>query len=89
MDHWLEVFPVKIFEIQYEDLVSDIDNKSKELIAFLGLEWDEKCLSFYETKRPVNTASAWQARQPVYSSSLNRWQHYKNLLSPLKKYIPT
>jgi hypothetical protein len=47
------------------------------------LERDAKCLSFHETKRNIRTASVTQVRQPIYSSSVERWRHYEKYLSPL------
>ena len=40
------------------------------MINFCGLDWDENCLLFYKNKSPIKTASAFQARQPIYRSSL-------------------
>jgi tetratricopeptide (TPR) repeat protein len=83
MDHWRAVLPIPILEIQYESLVVNLENESRRLIDFLGLEWDPACLAFYQTKRVVMTASRWQVRQPVYSSSVGRWKHYRRHLGPL------
>jgi hypothetical protein len=83
MDHWRAVLPIPILEIQYESLVVNLENESRRLIDFLGLQWDPACLTFYQTKRVVMTASRWQVRQPVYSSSVGRWKHYRRHLGPL------
>lgn len=83
MDHWREVLPVPMLEVRYEDLVADQEAKSREMISFCGLEWDDRCLAFYETERPVLTASNWQVRQPIYRTSLERWRHYEKYLGPL------
>ena len=42
----------------------------KEMIKFCELEWDPKCLLFYNNKHPIKTASAFQVRQPIYDSSI-------------------
>jgi tetratricopeptide (TPR) repeat protein len=81
--HWLAVLPIPVLEVQYEDVVANLEAESRRLIAFLGLEWDPACLAFHETERPVLTASVWQVRQPLYSSSMGRWQHYRAHLGPL------
>ncbi|RVA53847.1 sulfotransferase, partial [Mesorhizobium sp. M7A.F.Ca.US.001.01.1.1] len=54
------------------------------LIGFLGIEWDDACLRFHETERTVRTPSRWQVRQPIYSSSVERWKLYGDALDPLK-----
>jgi len=81
--HWRTVLPLKMLEVQYEDLVGDLEGESRRLIDFLGLEWDPACLAFHSTDRPVMTASYWQVRQPMYSSSVGRWKHYRRQLQPL------
>ena len=81
--HWCATVPLPILEVQYEDLVANLETESRRLIAFLGLEWDPACLAFHETERPVMTASVWQVRQPLYSSSAGRWRHYRKHLGPL------
>ena len=45
--------------------------------------WDERCLEFYKTERPVTTASVLQVRQPIYRSSVERWRRYESQLGPL------
>jgi len=85
MAHWRKVLPGPYLENRYEDLVADPETGSRKLIEFCGLEWDERCLSFHQTQRDIKTASLWQARQPVYTSSARRWKRYEKYLEPLKK----
>jgi hypothetical protein len=70
-------------EIQYEDLVANNEKKSRELIGFVGLEWDEACLNFQQNKRAVRTASIAQIRKPIYQSSISKWKRYETQLGPL------
>ncbi len=85
MRHWKDVFPDgAMLEVQYEDLVGDLETHARRIIAHCGLEWDDRCLSFYETKRMVRTASASQVRQPIYSHSVGRSRAYGELLRPLR-----
>jgi len=56
----------------------------RQLIEFAGLEWDDACLQYYKTERTVKTASIWQARQPIYTSSVERWRNYEPFLGELK-----
>ncbi len=93
LDHWNKVFPEKILNIEYESIVADIETEAKKVIEFIGLEWDENCLKFYEAKKSVRTASASQVRQPIYNKAVDRWRRYENHLSPLieslGKYAPS
>ncbi|HEY7748938.1 MAG TPA: sulfotransferase [Aestuariivirgaceae bacterium] len=85
MEHWRKALPGKMFELQYEDMIADQESMSRKLIDFVGLEWDEACLSFHETERTVRTLSRWQVRQPIYTSSVKRWKKYDEFLGPLKE----
>ncbi len=83
MAHWREVLPSRLFEVRYEELVAEPERVSRAMVDFCGLDWDPACLAFHETERPVVTASRWQVRQPIYTSSLRRWQRYERHLTPL------
>jgi tetratricopeptide (TPR) repeat protein len=89
MEHWRATLPADRFiEIDYEDLITDQEAVTRRLIAFCGLEWDAACLDFHKTARPIVTASAWQARQPVYRSSTERWRNYEPWLGELRALLP-
>ena len=75
LDHWRNVLPVAFMEMQYETLIADLEGQSRRLIAYLGLEWDPACLSFHKTERAVMTASHWQVRQPLYTTSAGKWRY--------------
>jgi tetratricopeptide (TPR) repeat protein len=83
MAHWAAVLPVPIFELCYEELTADQEAVSRRLIAFCGLEWDDRCLRFHETRRPVWTSSTLQVRRPMYRSAVGRWKRYEAHLRPL------
>jgi tetratricopeptide (TPR) repeat protein len=83
MDHWLQALPLRILEMQYEDLVGDLEAESHRLIEFLGLPWDPACLEFHRTPATILTASDWQVRQPLYHRSVGRWRNYEKHLGPL------
>ena len=85
MNHWCNALPAgTILEVPYEELVVDQEAWTRKILDFLGLEWDERCLSFHETQRSVNTASAWQVRQKMYTQSSGRWRNYEKFIGPLK-----
>ena len=89
MDHWRRVLPPDRFlEVQYEDLSAAPEEISKRMIAHLGLEWDNRCLRPEVNPRRVKTASRWQARQPIYRSSVERWRKYEAYLGPLAQLAP-
>ena len=83
MSHWQALFPGEILTVQYEDLVTDQEAVSRQLVDYIGLDWDENCLDFHNNERAVMTASNIQVRQPMYKDSINRWQRYEKHLQPL------
>ncbi len=83
MKYWREAFPGVMYEVRYEDNVADVEGSARKLIDYLGLEWNENCLNFYNTDRPVKTASVTQVRKPIYTTSTNRWRKYEKYLQPL------
>ncbi|MDP6572729.1 MAG: tetratricopeptide repeat protein [Rhodospirillales bacterium] len=87
MEHWRKVLPLPILEVRYEALVDGLEEESRRVIDFLGLEWDDACLAFHETERTVRSASNWQVRKPVHSASVGRWQAYEKFLGPLKEAL--
>jgi tetratricopeptide (TPR) repeat protein len=87
MAHWISVLPLPILEVQYEDLVGDMEAVSRRMISFCGLNWDDACLAFHKHERPVQTASDWQVRQPIYRTSVERWRRYEKHLEPLKQVL--
>ncbi len=89
MAHWRRVLPLPIFELQYEELTAAPEAVSRRLVAFCGLDWDERCLRFHETERPVRTASTAQVRQPMYQSAVGRWRRYEKHLGPLMAALAT
>ncbi len=87
MEHWRRVLPVEMLEIRYEDVVADVERRSREIVAFCGLEWEDRCLRFYETDRPVRTASIEQVRRPIYAHSIGRWRRYESHLARLREAL--
>jgi tetratricopeptide (TPR) repeat protein len=84
MAHWRRLLPAgAMLEIQYEEVVGDLEGQARRLLDYCGLAWDPRCLAFHETQRSVRTASVNQVRQPLYRSSLERWRRYERHLGPL------
>ena len=89
MAHWRDVLPPDRFvEVDYEALVADPEPHSRRLLAACGLEWNDACLAPHRNTRTINTASLWQARQPIYRTSVERWRRYEPWLGELKDLAP-
>ena len=83
MDHWHEVLPGRCLTVQYEDVVTDFESQVRRLLEYCELPFEEACINFHETDRPVRTASSEQVRQPVYSKSVNFWRNHEANLEEL------
>lgn len=83
MRHWHTVLKGRILDVPYEGVVADPEDWARRLVDFCGLEWDDACLEFHKTDRPVRTASAAQVRQPIYKTSMQLWRRYERHLGPL------
>ena len=84
MAHWRAVLPPgSILEVPYAELVADQEAWTRKILKFLDLDWDQRCLDFHLTERPVVTASTWQVRQKIYQGSVARWRNYERFIGPL------
>lgn len=83
MDHWARVLPGRVLTMQYEEVVTDFEPQVRRLLEFCGLPWEDACLRFYESDRPVRTPSAEQVRQPIYSRSIGHWRNYEREIGEL------
>ncbi|MDE2250522.1 MAG: sulfotransferase [Gammaproteobacteria bacterium] len=84
MAHWRATLPAgTLLDVRYEALVADPEPWVRRMLLHLGLPWDARCLQFHRTERPVLTASAWQVRQPLNTSSVGRWRQFERYLGPL------
>ncbi len=84
MGHWRNVLPPGVMiDVQYEDLIADLEGQARAIVDHCGLPWEDSCLAFHQTKREVKTASSVQVRDPLYRTSIGRWRPYENFLQPL------
>ena len=88
IDHWRRVLPAERFiEVDYEDLTRAPEPVIRRIIAACGLTWHDACLQPERSSRAVKTPSKWQIRQPIYRSSVARWQRYEPWLGPLRALV--
>jgi tetratricopeptide (TPR) repeat protein len=88
MTHWRSVLPPgALLDVAYEDVVDDLEGQARRMIDYCGLPWDDRCLSFDKTNRPIKTSSSVQVRKPLFRSSLQRWHRYEAGLAPLLREL--
>jgi tetratricopeptide (TPR) repeat protein len=80
--------PESLMEVDYEDLISNPEPTIRQIVDFCGLTWDDACLHHEKNESAINTPSRWQARQPIYKSSLERWRNYVPWLGDFTQLIP-
>ncbi|MBI3866838.1 MAG: sulfotransferase [Planctomycetia bacterium] len=84
MRHWYSVLDRdSLFELSYETLVAEPASVIQRLTTFSALPFEDACMRFFESVRQVDTASRWQVRRPIYSTSVMRWERYREFLGPL------
>ena len=83
MNHWDKVLPGKILKVNNEDVVEDLEGQVTRMLEFIGIPFEEECISFYKTDRSVRTASSEQVRKPVNKDGMERWKPYAKYLKPL------
>jgi len=87
MDHWDSVLPGKVLRIQYEEVVADTETHVRRMLDHCGLDFEDNCLQFHQTKRAVRTASSEQVRQPIYKAAVDHWRNFESHLDELKSAL--
>lgn len=87
MAHFDEVLPGRVHRVIYEDMVADTETQVRALLDYCGLEFDDRCLRFFENERAVRTASSEQVRRPIYRDGLDQWRHFAPWLGPLEEAL--
>jgi hypothetical protein len=87
MRHFDEVLPGRIYRLIHDDLVDNFEEEVGRLLEYLNVPFEESCLRFYETQRPVHTPSSEQVRRPINRSGFGRWRNYEPWLSELKESL--
>jgi hypothetical protein len=92
MNIWLatrDLTPSPRHQFRYEDVVADLEGRSRKILDFLGLPWDDKVLKFYERAREkvVRSPTYRDVTQPVHQKSVGRWQHYAAHFEPILKTL--
>jgi len=87
MGFWLQMRPRmgnQWIEVRYEELIDDLPSAARSALGFLGLEFEDNVLRFYEHARTrrVNSPSHADVQKPLYRTAVGRWRNYEKYLSP-------
>ena len=83
MNHWKTIYGDRILDIDYGSITNNIESVAKLMISYCNLDWQEQCIEFYKSERAIHTSSSWQAKQPIYNTSLDRWRKYEDYIPEL------
>ena len=86
---WDSLWPGRVLQLSYEELVADQAKQTRRLLEHCGLAWDEACLSFHENKAAVATPSAAQVRRPINADSVGKWRAHADALQPVLAWLKT
>ena len=87
MAHWSSCFAEDIFTVDYDELVNSPEQVLRQLLHFLGFEWDDRCLTFQQTDSLVKTASVWQVRDELHTYSSGRWRNYTPFVQDIQALL--
>ncbi|MHB1643551.1 MAG: tetratricopeptide repeat-containing sulfotransferase family protein [Acidithiobacillus sp.] len=80
---WQSRMAEDVITVCYEDIVADPESGIREILQFMNLEYDPRCLDFAENTRMLQTASRLQVKEPLYRSAIGKWEAYAGHLAPL------
>ena len=87
MRHFDEVAPGAVHRVIHEKLIADPETEIRRLLDYVGLPFDEACLRFYQTERPIRSASSEQVRRPITAEGAGQWRRFEQWLDPLKEAL--
>ena len=82
MAHWKTVYPARIFDLEFEQLVAESERQTRRLAQFCDLDWQPNCLDFHKRVDASYTFSEAQVREPLNAKGIGRWRNYAELLAP-------
>ena len=87
MTYWEEKYPDYIHNLHYEKFTESQEEGTRALLSYVGLDWEDACLNFHKSKRPVKTASSAQVKKELYKGSSEAWRKYEEFLGPMLKAL--
>ena len=81
--HYRSEMALRYLPVRYDAMVTNQEETVRAILDFIGVPFDERCLSFHENRRYARTASYAQVTEPLYERSLYRYRHYRQHLEPV------
>jgi len=83
MEHWQQVLPISIYDVSYEHMVTQPEEVFTEISDYL--DQPVQSLTADGNTGAINTASFYQARQPISTKSMQGWKRFESYLDPLTR----
>jgi hypothetical protein len=66
----------RIIEVRYEALIADVEGTMRQVLGFLGEEWDPAILEAHKKDRShePQESSTDQVTKPIYNTAMGRWR---------------
>lgn len=87
MSHWHALYPGRVLDVRYDDLVIEPERMAREVLEFCGLPWISGLSAIESRTDTVATASAMQVREPIHTRFLQQWRRYERYLEPMRKRL--
>ena len=79
-EYYRQQFDTAEFELRYENLTSTPEPVVRELLGYIGLPFDERCLRFHEQRQFVATPSYRQVDSKISGRAVGRHRNYQRQL---------
>lgn len=84
MDHYDAVLPGRVHRVIHEHVLEEPEREVRALLDYLGLPFEQACMTFHNNRRAVRTASSEQVRRPINRDGIGQWLPYREWLGPLE-----
>lgn len=84
---WEQMFPGRVLQLTYEQLVADQEGETRHLLDHCNLGWDAACLTFHKNDAAVATPSAAQVRRPINSDGIGKWRVHEAAMEPVGRFF--
>jgi hypothetical protein len=83
VEHYRREMELRYLRVRYEDVIDDQEARVREMLDFVGVAFDPRCLAFHENRRYARTASYAQVTEKLYDRSRFRYRAYRDELTPV------
>lgn len=83
MEHWRELLPERILDVDYSDLVNAPEASATRMAKFCGVDFEPAMLSIQTRNDAVSTASSVMMRDGIRTDRGKVWKAYESQLQPM------